>query len=110
MESQAPVADLGLVDVMAGTIAFEKLHVPGDVTVQDLVLDGDRPWTLVTTDPDVPNAHVTTARWLDPTGAYAAASRHVADDYNVNLAWMPSRKQIAADVSCDVDLLDLPPP
>ena len=67
-------------------------------------------WALVTTDPDIPNAHLTSAKWLDPRGVDSGRAVYVADDYMVDLTWLPSRRKVEADVSCDVDLLDLPPP
>lgn len=110
MESAGSVADAGVIDLETGRVVFERLHVPGDLSIHDIVSTSGGPWTLVTTDPDIPNGHVTSAHWIDPTGADTGSPRHVADDYNVELTWLPSRNKVESDVSCDVDLLDLPPP
>jgi hypothetical protein len=104
------VYDLGLVDLEAGTLAFEQLQQPGDGKVRDVLVAGDAVWLLTAVTAPALRDRVYTLQWLDRNGAAVGPAKESRDDFAPALTWMPGRRRVASKASCAVDLLDLPPP
>lgn len=108
IESQGPVADLGLVDLSTGKVVFEQLARPGSLHASDVVVRGGRPYVLVGAKPDpYAQGDAANAYWIDEHGAQVGAAKRVSSD---RLTWLPAWSRVVVDASCDLDLVPLPLP